>query len=88
MLFDAKDHKTLHEAVTHEELLGCSRNVSVVVQDSKTRVARNLGLERNLVTHVTLKLGLLVVEDALRVCTAAERSCEALVTDFIDHFIN
>ena len=88
MFLDSHDHDLFHKAVTHHELLGGSRNVAIVVQDTQTRVTRNVGLQSHLVSHVCLQLGLLVLENTLRVRTAAQRSSKALVTDFVDHFSN
>ena len=85
MILKDQDHEALEESISHHELFGCSRNVSVVMQNTELSVPRDMGLQSDLQSHVCLQLSLLRVEYTMRVATT-KRSRETLVPDFIDHF--
>ena len=85
VLTERQDHKLLEEAVAHHELLGGARNVAVVVEDAHASEASDLDLQGDVIREVNSNLGL-TGRIGPHICSAAESSLEALVTDFVNHF--
>ena len=59
MLLDGEDHQLFKDFVSHEELLGCSGDVSVVVEDPHARVSGRVYLDGNVSSQIKVVLGLL-----------------------------
>ena len=84
MLTESQDHQLLKEAISHHELLGGTRDVSVVVQDAHACESGDLHLEGDVLAQVWVSHGLLCGVDAM-VSSAHERSSEALVPNLVNH---
>lgn len=83
MFFDGKNHQLFKELVSHEELFGGSRDVSIVVKDSHTSESSNVDLHGDISGKVSMNLGLFGgVNSWVESCTSIVK---ALVSDFIDH---
>jgi hypothetical protein len=83
VLFNGKDHKLLENLVPHHELLGGSRDVSVVVEDSHTSISGDMDLHGDVPLEVSVDLSLLG-----GMHSGVESShcvVEALVSDFVNH---
>lgn len=85
MLFNSQNHYLFVDFISHEELLGGSRDVSVVVEDSHAVVSGDVHLHGDVSAEIGMNLGLFSWEDS-RVNSG---SCivKALVSDFIDHLL-
>jgi hypothetical protein len=85
VLFDGKDHELLENLVSHYELLGGSRDVSVVVEDSHTSESGDLDLHGDVPLEVSVDFGLLAGVDS----GVESRAClvEAFVSDFVNHLL-
>ena len=86
VLFNLQDHKLFKEPVAHHELLGGTRDVSVVVEDSHTSVSRDLDLKGQVSLHSNIDVGLSGRENTNTIGTG--EVIEALVSDFVNHLIN
>lgn len=86
MLFNLQDHKLFKELVTHEELLGGTGDVSVIVKDSHTGVSCNLNLKSQVSLHGNIDISLLGREHTDSIGTS--EVIEALVSNFINHLNN
>ena len=86
MLLDSKDHELLQDFVTHEELLGSSRDVSVVVKDSHACESGNMHLHRDVSGQISVDLGLFGWMDSR--IKSSSGVVKALVSDFIDHLLS
>jgi hypothetical protein len=59
VLLDGQDHQLLENLVTHHELLGSTRNISVVVENSHTSETSDLDLNCDVTGQIGVDLGLL-----------------------------
>ncbi len=85
MFFDGEDHELLENLVSHKELLGGSRDVSVIVEDSHTSVSGDVDLHGDVSFEVSIDLGLLGgVHSGIK---SGNCVVEALVSDFINHLL-
>lgn len=85
MLLYRQYHQLLQDLIAHEELLGRSRNVSVVVQDAETCETGNLDLHGDVTGQVRVDLSLLGWVD-----TRVQGRCrviETLVPDLEYHIL-
>jgi len=64
VLAEGQNHELLKEAVTHHELLGCTRNVAVVVENAHTGVTGNVNLQSNVCGHIEVSVDRLGGVDA------------------------
>ena len=85
VLAERQDHQLLEEAIAHHELLGRTRNVSVVVEDAHAGEASDLYLEGDVGREVNVDLSL-ACGVGTNILSATEDSTEALVPDLINHF--
>ena len=87
MLTDRQDHKLLKEAISEHELLGGTRDVTVVVKDSHTCETSDLNLECHMGAEVDIDLSL-AGGVGTAVCSSCEGSSENLVSNLINHCCN
>lgn len=87
MLTDRQDHKLLEETISKHELLGSTRDVTVVVKDSHTCVTGDLNLECHMGAKVDIDLSL-ASGVGTAVCSSLEGSSENLVSNLINHCCN
>ena len=83
VVLDTEDGKLFEESVTHQELLGGTRDVSVTVLQSHSSESGLLYLESNASSQVEVDLSLLGWMNT-RVHGGRE-NVEAFVPDFVDH---
>ena len=86
MVFEGENDNLLEKSISHHELLGGTRDVSVVVEESHTGVSRDLDLKGQMSLHSNIHVGLLGWEHANTIGTS--EVIEALVSDFVNHLIN
>ena len=87
MFAEGQDHKLLKETISHHELLGGTRDVTVVVKDAHTGESGDLHLEGHVGGQVNLDLGF-ASGVRTNVSSAREGSSEGLVPNLINHFGN
>ena len=82
---NGQNHNFFEEAISHHELLGSTRDVSIVVENSHGWVASNVGLEDDVRSQVDIDLCLFGWESSDRLGGA--KVIEALVSDFVYHSV-
>ena len=87
VITDGKDHQLFQEAVAHHELLGCARNVPVVVQDAHARETSHLHLQGDVSAQVDVDL-YFANRVGSHVVRATKHCLESLVSNLVDHCIN
>ena len=80
---NGQNHNFFQETISHHELLGGARDVSVVVKNSHGRVASDVGLKDDVRSQVDIDLCLLGWEGSDRL--GSTKVIEALVSDFVYH---
>ncbi len=83
MVLQGKDAHLLQKLVSHKELLGCSRDVSVAVLDSHASESGLLDLEGDAPGEVHVDLSLLGGVDAG--VSSGSEDVEALVSNLVHH---
>ena len=80
----AEDHSLLLNFISHQELLACSRNVSVVMLDSHSGESSLLDLSGNIFGQIESDLSFLRWMNTW--VGGSSPDVESLITEFIDHF--
>lgn len=85
VVLKSKNNNLFEELITHQELLGGTRNVSVAVLNSHTCESGLLNLKGDALGNIELNLGFLSWMDSW--VHGSSEDIETLVSEFIDHFI-
>lgn len=84
VLTQLHNHELLKEAVAHEELLGRSGDVPVVVEDAHACEASHVHLQRDVLSHLHIDVGLARGVGTHRLRRA--EVVEAHVSNFVHHY--
>ena len=85
LLLESQDNTLFKELVTHQELFGASRNVSIAVLNSHTGVSGLLDLDGNTFFQIESDLSLSSSMDSG--VRGSGKNVETLVSDFVNHFV-
>jgi hypothetical protein len=83
MMLQVKNANLFKESISHKELLGGSRDVSVTMLDSHGGESSLLNLEGNSLGQIHINLSLLLWMDSW--VHSSSEDVEALVSSFVDH---
>ena len=85
LLLESQDNTLFKELVTHQELFGASRNVSIAVLNSHTGVSSLLDLDGN--TFFQIECDLCLSGSMYSGVRGSCENVETLVSDFVNHFV-
>ena len=85
LLLESQDNTLFKKLVTHQELFGASRNVSIAVLNSHTGVSSLLDLDGN--TFLQIECNLCLSGSMYSSIRGSCENVETLVSDFVNHFV-
>ena len=86
LLFECQDNTLFKKLVSHQELFGSSRDVSIAVLNSHTGVSSLLDLDGN--TFFQIECNLCLSGSMYSWVGSSSENIETLVSDFKDHLVN